>query len=100
MSHKLAKIKSIPSSSAACGVRPRNRMSVAMAIIGEKYVIDAMRVAPHRRSKVIIKRNATADEKTPALKIESTNLVLNTAKVGAGSVPREIRNNTTAANTY
>ena len=90
----------MPISSGVCGVRPRNKMSVPMAMIGEKYVTDAIRVAPQRLIRAIISKNATAEENTPALTIESTSLVLKTAKAGVGSVIHETASKITAAKMY
>lgn len=100
MSHKLTKISSMPISSALCGVRPRNKMSVPMAIMGEKYVTDAIRVAPQRFKSAIMSKNATADENTPALTMESTNLVLKTDNAGVGSVSHETASKIPAAKIY
>ena len=65
-----------------------------------KYVTDAIRVAPQRLIKATISRNATADENTPALIMETTTLVVKAEAGGIGSTNREIINSTTAENKY
>ncbi len=66
-----------PTISAPEGIRPNAIISLAIATTGVKYVTEAMRVAPQRLISATISKNATAEENTPALIMDSTTLAVN-----------------------
>ena len=59
-----------------------------------------MRVAPQRLIRATISKNATADEKIPALKMDKITLGLNALVAGNGSAKNATTSNTTAENKY
>lgn len=78
-------MSSSPPASGPEGIRPAVIKSPAIATTGDKYATAAMRVAPQRRTSATMSKNATAEDSTPAAKMDTVTFALNAAGAGAVS---------------